>query len=460
MFRRTLLFFLIPAVTFMSCGNQANDHTSVAEPVGETVDVIPLKHPDWAKNATIYEVNIRQHTPEGTINAFSKDLERIKEMGVDILWLMPIFPIGEENRKGGLGSYYSVQNYTAVNPEFGSLKDLKNLVDKAHGMGMKVILDWVANHSAWDNPWVEAHPEWYTRDSLGQMMPPVDDWSDVADLNYDEPGMRKAMIDAMKYWVEEADVDGYRCDVAMMVPTDFWNDTRAALDSIKPVFMLAEAEQPDHLEKAFDMCYGWEFHHIINSIAKGEMGLNDIDAYMAKKDSVFPPNGYHMMFTTNHDENSWNGTVFERFGDDHKLYAVLTFTIDGMPLIYSGQEAGLDHRLAFFDKDTIDWTGYEYQDFYTRLLKLNQENPALWNGLEGGKYKRLTTEDPDLFIFSRSNGNHEVITMLNFSNERKQAIFAEGFSGELESIFNEQLLTVFTKEDIYLEPKGFQVFVR
>lgn len=456
-------YFLYAAIGFsmlFSCGNPADEHTSEAKAVGETVENIPLKHPEWAKNATIYEVNVRQHTPEGTLNAFAADIPRLKEMGVEILWLMPIYPIGKENRKGSLGSYYSVKDYTAVNPEFGTLEDLKALVRKAHDLDMKVILDWVANHTAWDHEWVEQYPEWFTKDSLGNIQPPVPDWSDVVDLNYENDSMRTAMIDELKYWVSEADVDGYRCDVAMMVPTDFWNDARAALDSIKPVFMLAEAEEPEHHEKAFDMSYTWEFHHIINSMAKGEMTTEDIDDYMASRDSSFSRNAYRMMFTTNHDENSWNGTIFERLGDAHMLYAVLSFTIDGMPLLYSGQEAALDQRLAFFEKDTIDWKDYPLQDFYTSLLKLNQENPALWNGLDGGKFKKLTTNDPELYCYSRSKGQREVIVMLNFSDERKQVKFPESFSGELESIFNEQLLTVFTKEDIYLDPKGYQVFAR
>ncbi len=455
-------FFAAALVGFAmtSCGNQADNATSEANQVGDTVEIIPLAHPDWSDNASIYEVNIRQHTPEGTINAFAADLPRLKELGVEILWLMPIYPIGKENRKGSLGSYYSVKDYTAVNPEFGTLKDLKNLVNQAHEMGMKVILDWVANHTSWDHAWITAHPEWYTRDSLGNMQPPVPDWSDVADLNYESPEMRREMIESFKYWVQNADVDGYRCDVAMMVPTDFWNEVKLSLDSLKPVFMLAEAEQADHHEKAFDMSYAWDFHHIMNSMAKGEMKTDKIDAYMARRDSVFPANAYRMMFTTNHDENSWNGTVFERFGEDHDLYAVLAFTIDGMPLIYSGQESGLDKRLEFFDKDTIDWKDYPLQDFYSRLIHLKTENPALWNGLAGGKFKRLTTEDPELYIFSRTKDKHEVVVMLNFSKERKQAKFSEAVSGELESIFNDRLLTVFTKDDIYLDPKGFQVFAK
>ena len=307
---------------------------------------------DWTKNANIYEVNIRQYTEEGTIKAFQKHLPRLKEMGVDILWLMPVFPVGELNRKGSLGSYYAVKDYKDINAEFGNINDFKELVKEAHSLGMYVILDWVANHSAWDNPWATEHPEWYQRDDSGNFVSPFD-WTDVIAFDYNNADMRNAMTDALKFWITETDIDGYRCDVAGMVPTDFWDNARDHMEAIKPVFMLAEDEDnPDLLRKAFDMNYGWKLHHIMNDIAKGKKNANDIWDYMAWNDSVYPTNAYRMYFTSNHDENSWNGTVKERMGDAGEAMAILSYTVPGMGLVYSGQEAGLDKRLRFFEKDT------------------------------------------------------------------------------------------------------------
>ncbi|MFZ5940510.1 MAG: alpha-amylase family glycosyl hydrolase, partial [Bacteroidota bacterium] len=343
-------------------------------------DIQGLVHPEWSKNAVIYEVNIRQYSEEGSFNAVTANLERLKNLGVDILWLMPVHPISELNRKGELGSYYAVQDYKGINPEYGTAEDLQALVDSAHAMGMKVILDWVANHTGWDNPWITEHPEWYTHDSTGAVIPPVPDWSDVADLNYDVKEMRSAMIDAMAYWVKDFDVDGFRCDVAWGVPVDFWNEARTVLDTIKPVFMLAEAEDPALMKSAFDMCYGWEFHHIINSIATGDKKVSSFREYFAKVDTLFGHDDIFMNFITNHDENSWAGTEFERFGNGVAVNALLTYTVPGMPLIYSGQEVGFNKRLEFFEKDPIDWTDKGWTDFYTRLNQLKHEHSALWTG--------------------------------------------------------------------------------
>ncbi|HUX60798.1 MAG TPA: alpha-amylase family glycosyl hydrolase, partial [Ignavibacteriaceae bacterium] len=271
-------------------------------------------HPEWSKNATIYEVNVRQYTPEGTFNAFAKHLPELKKMGVKILWIMPINPIGIENRKGTLGSYYSVRDYKAINPEFGTLQDFKNLVDKIHKMGMHVIIDWVANHTSWDNKLTKTNPDFYKHDSLGNFVAPVKDWSDVIALNYNNPKLWDYMEGAMEYWVKNCNIDGFRCDVASMVPVPFWNFARKELDKIKPVFMLAESENPDLHEHAFDMTYSWEYFSIIKNIAKDKMNVKDLDAYFKKDNEQFNPDAYRMVFTTNHDENSWNGSLEETFG--------------------------------------------------------------------------------------------------------------------------------------------------
>ncbi len=434
--------FLITAIFYACKGNNPKDEKKdMKEPVKEKFSKFKVKHADWVKTANIYEVNIRQYTPEGTFKAFEEHLPRLKEMGVEILWLMPIYPIGEKNRKGGKGSAYSVKDYVSVNPDYGTMDDFKDLVTKVHENGMHIILDWVANHTAWDHPWTQEHPDWYTKDSTGNFMPPKGtDWSDVIDLNYDNLELRIEMINSLKFWVKEANIDGYRCDVAGMVPTDFWNTARKELDAIKPVFMLAEAEQVDLHYKAFDMTYGWNFHHLMNEVAQGKKTVEAFDEYFKKDSTVYPADAIRMYFTSNHDENTWNGTVFERMGDAYPAMAVLSFTIPGMPLIYSGQEAGLNKRLAFFEKDLIDWKGgKDLQPFYTQLIKLKKEHPALWNGAEGGSMLRIkSSSDDKIFAFIRKKGDDELIAVFNFSPETQKVklntesgkSFKDIFSGE------------------------------
>jgi glycosidase len=306
-------------------------------------------------------------------------------------------------------------------------------------------------------------------DTAGKIQPPLGtDWWDVAQLNYENKALWAGMTDALKYWVKECDIDGYRCDVAEKVPTPFWDQARAALDSIKPVFMLAEAERKEHHLKAFDMSYAWEFMHITNQVAKGEKKLSDIDEYMAKQDTAFPRSSYRMYFTTNHDENSWNGTGFERLGNMRQTMDVLAMTIGGMPLLYSGQEGGeqkvdgAPHRLSFFEKDTVQWNNYKYQDFYTRLFKAHQDNPALWNGEYGGAFKRIKTSSDDvLYCFSRTKDNNQAVVILNFSDKPQSIDFIENMpEGEYPSIFNAQSLTLYTKGHQELPAYGYQVFVK
>ncbi len=382
-------------------------------------------------------------------------------MGVDILWLMPVFPISEKNRKGGLGSYYAVKDYRDVNPEFGTMEDFKHLIGQAHEMGFKVILDWVANHSGWDNQMIFDHPEWYTVDSVGNMISPYD-WTDVADLNYDNEGLREYMIESLRYWVKEYDVDGYRCDVAGMVPTDFWNKARKELDEIKPVFMLAEAEQTDLHENAFDMTYAWELHHIMNEIAHGKKNANDIESYLKKDKAAYPSDSYRMNFITNHDENSWNGTVKERMGDAAAAFAALSYTLPGMPLIYSGQEVGLDKRLEFFEKDEIAWDFDSYLiGFYSKLNELKNRNKALWNGESGGDFNRIQTSDDKLILaFVREKEGDRVFVVANLSPDSKTFnLTGNDFSGDFIELFSTKELSLSAKDKMTLEPWGFRVFV-
>ncbi|WP_340112034.1 alpha-amylase family glycosyl hydrolase [Maribellus mangrovi] len=415
----------------------------------------------WSEDAVMYEVNVRQYTSEGTFNAFAKHLPRLKELGVEILWFMPIHPIGEENRKGTLGSYYSIQDYTAVNPEFGTFEDFKTLVKQAHDMGFKVLIDCVANHTSWDNVWMSQHKDWYTQDSLGNVLPPNPDWSDVADLNYNNQEMRAAMIDAMDYWVAEANIDGYRCDYAGGVPTDFWEEARASLDKIKPVFMLAEDQDHlDLLEKAFDCNYGWTMHHYMNEIYSGEKSVDDIMSYFMQVDSTYPAGTYPLQFTSNHDENSWNGTAYERLGEAVKTFAVLSFTIPGMPLIYNGQEAGLNKRLEFFEKDQIDWNrDPSMTDLYEQLIDLKQENPALWNGEAGTDIVFYATSNPeDLLAFKREKDKNSVLVVMNLS-ENKLTGNVDVEAGNYHEFFTNEDISLGISEDITLEPWNYLVFV-
>lgn len=417
--------------------------------------------PDWAQNATIYEINVRQFSKEGTFAQVSKQLPRLKAMGVDIIWLMPIHPIGVKNRKGSLGSYYAVQDYKAVNREFGNMDDFKSLVNKAHELGMYVIIDWVANHSSPDNVWIEeGHLDWYTLDSTGNVQPTIGtDWWDVADLNYDNLAMRSEMIKSMKYWLTDANIDGFRCDVAGWVPLDFWVEARNELQTVKPIFMLAEAEEIP-LHDAFEMTYGWEFHHIMNDVAKGKKDATAIRTFM--ETNKYPGTAYRMNFTSNHDENSWNGTEMERMGDARFAMAVMASTIDGMPLVYNGQETSLDRRLKFFDKDSIEWKKMDLVPFYTKLLHLHQTNEALWVRDGSNRAQFITTPNPkEQLVYVRESNGHQVITVLNLSNKKTEFNFnSKSISGEYTDLFSGKKKTLNNANSVSLGPWGYQVFYK
>ena len=325
-----ILVFIVSSI--FACTNnksvseKANEtsHEKVSDPF-HPEPYVKITHPEWSKNASIYQLNTRQFSEEGTFKAAQKQLPRLKELGVDIIWLMPIHAIGEKNRKGSLGSPYSVKDYYSVNPEFGTLQDLKDFVSEAHQQGMYVILDWVANHTAWDNELVTKHPDWYDRDYKGDFRPtPWWDWSDIIDLDYSKPEVRKYMTEALKYWVKEANIDGYRCDVAGMVPIEFWNNVRKELDAIKPVFMLAEWESRDLHAEAFDMTYAWSWNEAVHKICKGQADVNALYIYYSWNESAFPDNSLRMTFVSNHDKNAWEGTMYEQFGDGLEAAIVLS----------------------------------------------------------------------------------------------------------------------------------------
>lgn len=445
------LWALLGITFFISACNQAAEN----EPVVEEVEV------NWRNTASIYEVNIRQHTQAGTLKAFTEDIDRIADMGIGVLWIMPIQPIGVVGRKDpkengqSKGSYYSIADYTAVNPEFGTEEDFKALVEKAHSRGMKVILDWVANHTAFDHHWTTEHPDFYNHDEVGNISVAqnndgsLTDWTDVADLNYDNLALHEAMTAEMAWWIDQFDIDGFRCDVAGYVPHEFWQSAIPALRAKKELFMLAEWDEP-YLHDVFDMTYGWDFHHRTNEVAKGHEPATTFDDYKHNVlDSLYPANAMKMLFTTNHDENSWNGTVYERYGAGHKAFFVLCATYEqGMPLIYSGQEAALNHRLEFFYKDTISWEDRSLEPFYTLMLQTKIANPALWNAPEGGEQKKIVTDQDDhVYAFTRRSGDNTVVVFLNLSAEP----VSFSFTSDIEMTTYEE---VFTGNLVNLEPAG------
>lgn len=420
--QRGLLILLIMLALFsQNCNKSESAGSKTAE---------KATHPEWSKNANIYEVNIRQYTPEGTLNAFKQHVPRLDSMGVKIVWLMPIHPIGQKNRKGELGSYYSIKNYREVNPNFGTMDDFKALVKEVHAHDMKLIMDWVPNHTAWDHPWVSEHPEFYAKDSTGAITYEAD-WTDIALLNYENKELWDEMISAMQYWVEEADIDGFRVDhAAHEIPMAFWKEAIPKVDAKKDgLFWLAEWEGPE-LHTVFDASYAWEYFHLTTAIANGEETLDAITEYMEDEETRYPESAYRMYFTSNHDENSWNGTDEELFGANFENFAVMSATLDGIPLVYSGQETGLDQRLEFFKKDTISWEGKEYTDFYQTLLTLKKENEALWNGQYGGDFELLETTLPDVYAYRRVKGDHEVVVILNFADEQQQVEFADDIAAQ------------------------------
>jgi alpha-amylase len=396
----------------------------------------------WSVNSNIYEVNVRQYTPEGTFNAFSNHLPRLQEMGVDILWFMPVTPISNEKRQGTLGSYYACADYKAINPEFGTLADFTALVKKAHDLGFKVIIDWVANHTGWDHIWTQTNPEFYKRDAEGKYYD-THNWHDVIDLNYYDHAMRAAMIDAMGFWVKECDIDGFRCDMCHLVPLDFWSNARNELDTIKPLFWLGETQDVPYL-MVFDCLYGWRWMAATQKYFRQEITLSQLKEVLHHYQYDLPAGTFPMLFTSNHDENTWNGTEYEKYGDMANTLAVFNSTWNGVPLIYSAQELPLHKRLPFFDKDEINWNGTpELHEFYKILLQLRKQHPALQAGEAARPQILITNDDERLLAFVRTYEGKEVLVLLNFSGQEIEVhLPGAQIHGKFTNVFTQQPVTV------------------
>ncbi|ACU08170.1 alpha-amylase, putative [Flavobacteriaceae bacterium 3519-10] len=425
---------------------------------------VEIKNPDWVKNATLYELNVRQFSAEGTFKAVEKELPRLKKMGIDIIWLMPVQPIGVVNRKGSLGSYYSVKDYLGINPEFGTEADFRSLVKAIHAQGMYVILDWVANHSSWDNQLATDHTDWYTKSRDGKFQStPWRDYDDIIDFDYSKPELRKYMTEALKFWVREYDIDGYRCDVASFVPIDFWEHARSELDAIKPVFMLAEAEDKELHRKAFDATYNWTLWNILHQIALNNKSVKTLgEAYIAEHVSIFPKEGISMNFIDNHDKNSWEGNQYSNFGEALQAATVFTVMMDGMPLVYNGQEAGLDRSLKFFERDPIDWNNHPNEALYTALFALKHKNQALWNGSRGGEMVRIMNDKMDQVIsFVREKNGDKVLTFINLSKENVHVTFDTSYdAGTYTNLFTAKTERVPQKMTLTMQPWGYVVLHR
>ncbi len=428
----SLSMIMILSMAACSGKDTSNKTTTEATTASSSeVDEKDVRHTaQWADEAIIYEVNVRQYTKEGTFEAFSTNLQRLKDMGVNTLWFMPIYSISQLNKKGSLGSYYSIQDYTSINSEFGNMEDFKKLVDEAHNMGFTVILDWVANHTGWDHSWITEHPEYYVKDASGNIISPIGQgWDDVAQLDYSKTEVRKAMIDAMKYWITEADIDGFRCDFTQGVPVDFWNEARTELDTLKDIYMLAEdgTQSNSYLISAFDSDYNFGLYDTFVSVAKGGKHAKDLQYKISQK---LPDGAFTMNFIENHDKNSSDGSLEERFGKDSiGALTTLIFTLKGAPLIYSGQEEGITKTLEFFEKDQIPFSTYEYAPLLTTLADIKSSNDVL-NNNTGADVEIIDNGNDDILVFSRANDSSDITVIINLSDD-KQSLNLKDIKGDI-----------------------------
>jgi glycosidase len=449
------------ALLIVSCSNTTID--AQKEFQSPTIES-EKQPPKWLKSATIYQINTRQFTSEGTLQAAAKQLPRLKKLGIDVLWLMPIHPIGEKNRKGSLGSPYSVQDYFAVNPEIGNKQDMKQFVKQAHDLGMYVILDWVANHTAWDNVIHETHPEWYIKDFKNDNIPTLwFDWDDIIDLDFSNLELQDYMIEAMSYWVGEVGVDGYRCDAAGLVPNAFWKRASQTLNQIKPVFMLAEWEGPQFYEHGFDATYAWSWWETMHKIAQGKAKANALHSYYAWNDGYYPDRAMRLMYVSNHDVNSWEATQFEAFGDALSTAITLSVVSEGIPMIYNGQEAGNPKRLAFFERDTIEWQPHPIGDLYQNLFALKKSNSALWNAKWGARMLPIHNDNSEnVLSFVRANEQDKVVAIFNLSAEPQTVHLLDSplFEGQYQRFSTSETLVLSGQAEFNLKPWESVVLIK
>ena len=419
---------------------------------------------EWKHHTNIYEVNLRQYTKEGTFRAFEKEMPRLKEMGVKTLWLMPITPISQKVKKGTMGSQYAAHDYVSINPEFGNLEDFKHLVDEAHKMGFNVIIDWVANHTGWDHVWTKSHPEYYLKDPKTNDFQIASGMDDIIELDYKNPAMRQAMIDAMKFWVKETNIDGFRCDLASWVEVDFWQQARPEVEKIKPLFFIGEFDELDNPDygKVFDASYSWTWMHKTADYYKKDLPLSELKDLLIKY-SAIGDESMRAWFTTNHDENTWNGTEYEKYGLIAKPLAVFSATWNGVPLLYSGQELPNTKRLEFFEKDVIEWNGNnQMASFYQTLLNLKSTNPALRGGDSNvTTYLLKTSADDKILAYVRKNGKDEVLVVLNMSKEAVNfKIEDEQVSGSFKNVFDQTKRDFATHKNFEMKAGDYAVFER
>lgn len=416
---------------------------------------------EWKHHTNIYEVNVRQYTKEGTFRAFEKEMPRLKEMGVKTLWFMPITPISQKVKKGTMGSQYAAHDYVSINPEFGNLEDFKHLVNEAHKLGFNVIIDWVANHTGWDHVWTVSHPEYYLHDEDGKFHI-ASGMDDIIELDYKNPEMRQAMMDAMKFWVKETNIDGFRCDLASWVEVDFWEQARPEVEKIKPLFFIGEFDELDNPEygKVFDASYSWTWMHKTEDYYKKNLPLSDLKNLLQKYSEI-GDNSMRAWFTTNHDENTWNGTEYEKYGLIAKPLAVFSATWNGVPLLYSGQELPNMKRLEFFEKDVIEWNGNnQMASFYQTLLNLKSRNAALRGGDSSvSTYLLKTSADDKILAYVRKNGKDEVLVVLNMSKDNVNfSIDDEQVSGNFKNVFENSKRDFSDDKNFEMKAGDFAVF--
>ena len=453
---RNMLAGILGASLLSACANTPAIEAHAFAPT----PYVQLAHPDWSEDSVIYQINTRQFTREGTFESAQRHLPRLSELGVEIIWLMPIHPIGEVKRKGALGSPYSVRDYRAINPDLGDELSFRSFVDEAHRLGMRVILDWVANHSAWDNPLTGAHPEWYTKTPEGAFTPPLGtDWTDTVDFDYAHPGLRRYMTESLEYWVREFDVDGFRCDVAGYAPLDFWETARRRLETVKPVFLLAEWETRDLHRHAFDATYAWSWKDAMQKTAR-EGGAGAMRGYYAGQQSTWPVDAYRMVYTDNHDQNAWDGVAADIYGDAYEAAMVLSFVGAGMPLIHNGQEADLAHQLAFFEKDEIEWRNGRYEPLLRTLVGLKASVSALWNGAAGASMIEAPNSAEDqVFSFVREDAHSKIFAVFNFSNDRQDVTYSKRrHAGAYTDVFSGERFEFFGGDQMSLDPWEYRVY--